>query len=197
LLGPLVAVLAMPAWASAAEVRYVQENGVTYAESTRIVRRPVCETRYEERQRTVYRRQTQTELKEVHRNVLVPVTEYRREMRWVGRWNPFVQPYLAERLVPTTRWETRTEVAQVPMMRTQLIPETRTERVPVLTRRIVEEPVTSRVVVANPPAVPAGRAAAPVVAERTRVGGVSKLESDPPRQGASFEWRPASGATRR
>src|SRR5687768_953900 len=58
----LLAMLLTPAWASADGVRYYVENGVTYAETTRTVRRPVCETRYEERERTVYRRQTRTEL---------------------------------------------------------------------------------------------------------------------------------------
>jgi hypothetical protein len=189
----LLGMLLLPAWASADGVRYYVENGVTYAETTRTVRRPVCETRYEERERTVYRRQTRTELKETQRNVLVPVTEYRREPHLVGRWNPLVAlPYVVERLVPRTRWESRTETVKVPLCRTELVPEKRIERVPIVTRRIVEEPIVSRVVVTAPPAGESGA----LVAGQRRIGGVSKLDSDPPRQGAG-EWRAASDTKRR
>ena len=127
------------------DVRYFVENGVTFAETTRMVRRPVIETNFEEGpQRTVYRRQCQTEIRDTYRTVMVPVTEYRRESRWVGRWNPFVEPYLVEYNVPRTRWEPRTEVVKTPVVKAELVAETVTERVPVITRRVVEQPVVSR-----------------------------------------------------
>ena len=183
-----------PAIASAEDVRYFVENGVTFAETTRMVRRPVIETNFEERQRTVYRRQCQTEMRDTYRTVMVPVTEYRRESRWVGRWNPFVEPYLVEYNVPRTRWEPRTEVVKTPFVTAEMVPETLTERVPVITQRIVEQPVVSRVAVSG--RTPAFRPSAdpfdnPTLAQRPSAGGL-KLESDPPRQGARSEWRPAT-----
>ena len=41
--------------AAADEVRYYVENGVTYRETRRMVRRPVVETQWQETAQTVYR----------------------------------------------------------------------------------------------------------------------------------------------
>ncbi|MGE0609017.1 MAG: hypothetical protein AB7O62_18125 [Pirellulales bacterium] len=208
--------------ARADEPRYVQQNGVTYLETptSATVRRLVPDTRMEEREETVYRREIHNEVKEVERRYSVPITEYRREMRWHGTWNPFSQPYMVEHLVPVTRWETRTETVKIPTARVALVPEKRTRQVPITTYKEIEVPVVARTIVppsrtySPAPTVAAAprtniatrnRAAAgdPFVNNSTidssaaRVGGVSRLDSDPPRQSSRHDWRPLDSTTRR
>ena len=178
------------------EVRYYDQDGTTYRETRRVVRRPVCETQLRPSTQTVYREQQSSELRDTIRKSWTPVTEYRCEARWVGRWNPFAVPYLAYRTVPRTSWEYRTEVTQVPVTYRRLVPETRTVQVPVTTRRMVTEEVITRVAVAgrlspgsqvlSPTPTPSGS---------ERVGGVARLDKDPPRRGVSTAWR-AVGPTR-
>lgn len=48
------------------------------------------------------------------RRYAIPVTSYRWQACWRGRFNPFAQPYLVWVLVPYTRWEWRCEVVAVP-----------------------------------------------------------------------------------
>jgi len=67
--------LACTTTAFAQEVREYVENGVRYRETRSKVMRPVTETRFEERERTVYREQYSTETEEYTRLVNVPVTD--------------------------------------------------------------------------------------------------------------------------
>ena len=175
------------------EVRYYEANGVTYRETRSKVREPVTETKVQDQQRTVYRPETKVEPRKYLRTVQVPVTEYRRVSRWVNRYNPFSPPYLVEDVVPVVRWELRTEEVEVPVVQTQWVTETRTEQVPVVTRKFVEREVTDRVAISNS-RLPAPGDSSPAVVRSTPVrpivvGGVARLESDPPRVGA---WRPAT-----
>lgn len=48
------------------------------------------------------------------RRYAIPVTSYRWQACWRGRFNPFAPPYLVWELVPCTRWEWRCEVVAVP-----------------------------------------------------------------------------------
>lgn len=208
----LAAFLLLAPSVRAADVRYYEENGVTYQETRYKVQHPVTETQYEPQARTVYRPQVASSLQDVVRTYRVPVTEYRAETYIHGRWNPFVrQPYLAQRVVPVTRWEMRAETTKVPVTQQQLVAETSTVHVPVTRSRIVEEEVTSRVAVSQRPpsqfiaatAAPgqttaslAGQPASVPTAGTSQVGGVLKLDQDPPRVGASTAWRPAD-TTRR
>jgi hypothetical protein len=187
----LLVMSAFSGLSQAQDVRYYEKDGLTYAETTRKIQRPITETHMEEKNRTVYRQECRTEMQETLRTYQVPVTEWRTESYWVGRWNPFVQPYLAQRMVPHTRWETKTETVKVPVVRQQVVAENRVERVPVYRRRMIEEEQVSRVAIGRAPSAgdPFARNA-PAVARRERVGGVSKLESDPPRQGGDSGWRP-------
>ena len=157
--------------AAADEVRYFEKDGVTYRETRRVVRRPVVETRLESREQTVYREQLRTEVQETQRTYHTPVTEYQWATRMRGRWNPFIQPYYTQELVPTMRWEARQDVVRVPVSRRELVPEKRTVQVPVTTQRVAEEEVITRVAVSSTPA--------------GALGGVARLENDPPRHGAS------------
>jgi hypothetical protein len=188
---------------SADEVRYYQENGVTYQETRRVVQRQVAETQVQSCPRTVFREQVTSEVRDQVRSCWCPVTECRCETRWVGCWNPFMEPYPVSRAVPTTRWELRSEVAKVPVTTRQLVPETQYVQVPVTTYRTVAEEVVSRVPIAGPtmavaaapplmPAVPYVAAGQPTLARRDQYGGISRLgQSDLPRYGGDAGWRPA------
>lgn len=186
----ILASLAGASPAGADEVRYYQKGGITYRETRRIVRRPITETRVQPSARTVYREQLRCEVRDTVRTWWSPVTEYRCEAHWVGRWNPFVQPYLAYRMVPSTRWESRTEVVQTPVTYRRLVPETRTVQVPVTTRRMVTEEVTTRVALGGAPSGAPSAASSTVASARPEpIGGVAQLDNDPPRHGISTAWR--------
>lgn len=184
--------------AGAEDVRYYEEGGVTYCERRRVVQKPVVETRYEERETTVYREQYTTETQESQRMVYVPVTEYRWEAYWRNRFNPFAQPYLDQRLVPRTHWEARAETVRTPIVRRQVVPEVQRQQVPVVTRRMVDEEFISRVAVTGPNG--RGVASQPMTSvadARNRIGGVSNLDRDPPRYQSAPAWRPATDTIRR
>ena len=193
---PLLATLLLlallgPDWSSADEVRYYEQNGVTYCETRRTVQQRVPDTVIRERPQTVYREQLSTEIEERARTYWTPVTEYRWEAFWAGRWNPFATPYQAYRYVPRTRWEKRTEVVQVPVTRRGVVPETRTVRTPVAAWRTVQREEISRVAVSGRPgAAPLVPVDVPALARREQVGGLSRLDNDPPRQGTSTAWLP-------
>lgn len=169
---------------AAGEVRYYEENGVTYREVRETVSRPVAETSYQTRQQTVYRQETKTEVQKCCRTIPVKVIEYKRVTRWRGLYNPLLQPYLVDEMVPVVRWEYRTQEYEVPVTRTVMVPETRTEKVPVMTRRMIQEEVTRRVAVGPAGTAPANVAQTPAPA-RNVIGGISQLQNDPPRVGTA------------
>ena len=175
----------------AEEVRYFEQDGLTYKETRRVVQRPVNEIKYEQRQQTVYREQTQTDLVETSRTVHHPVTEYRWVTVMKGRWNPLVQPYFTQELVPVHTWQPREHIIRTPVQRRELIPEQRTVSVPVSQQRIAQEEVITRVVVG-----PSSGNAANVAGNQsgTTLGGVARLENDPPRRSVQI---PRNGATLR
>jgi hypothetical protein len=179
-------------------VRYYEQGGVTYCETRRTVEERVPQSRMQERNETVYREQLVTEMHDSVRTCWTPVTEYRWEAFWVGQWNPFVEPYLAYRYVPRTHWQKRTELVKVPVTTCRLVPETSTVRRPVAGWRVVRREVISRVAVnGGASGTPRGWVETPALARREVVGGIQKLESDPPRHGSRTVWRSAGGPVRR
>lgn len=178
------------------QVRTYQEDGITYRETRRIVRTPVTETQMVERQQTVYREEVTRETQEVPVNTFTPVTEYRWTPRWHGVLNPFVEPYVTYELLPFSYWQTQSETQQREIVRRELVPEVQTVQTPQTTTRYVEReeitrvaltPVPRRTAAVNLSPTPAS--STPWVARQTTIGGVSQLESDPPRGGT------ASGTT--
>jgi hypothetical protein len=165
--------------AAADDVREVtDENGQTWRETHRTVRHPQTQTQCVEQQQTYYTEKCDVSLCDTYRTYSTPVTEYRWESYWVGRFNPFVQPYLAQRLVPRTHWETRTEVVKVPVAQRSLVPVVRTVRTPITTERSVDydvvvhrEPVgpQTTAVAANQPS-----------GQSVAVGGVQNLDKNRP-----------------
>jgi len=199
----------LPTWAE--EVRYYEQDGVTYRESRQIVEKRVPEVRYEERSQTIYRDQCVTEMKDTVRTTWVPVTEYQVQERLVGRWNPLARPYFEYRSVPVTRWEPRSEAVQVPMARRKLLPEVQTVRTPVTHWRTVQEEVIRRVALSATPntstlaaspspatlAGPLVPVEIPEAARRSQIGGLAELDSDPPRQGTGTASRNDANRLRR
>lgn len=186
----LLTVCARPAPAD--DVRTVTDaNGQTWREVHRTIQQPVTETQCLERQRVVYQETCDVRMCDTVRTYTVPVTEYRWESYWKGRYNPFVQPYLAQRLVPYTRWETRTEAVKVPVTRRQVVPVTQTIKVPYTTQRVDNhDVVVSRQLIGpNPTAVASSPSTTPI-------GGVARFDRDdrqPPKTGSSPAAVPSSG----
>jgi hypothetical protein len=175
----LIAALALGKLSLADDVRYTTDaNGVQYQETHRMVKRPVSETQIVENQQTVYTNRVTTEYQPNYRTVYSPITEYAWEPYLANRWNPLASPSVQYRYVPHTRWETRTEEVHVPVTRSELVPEQRITRTPVVTQRFVDEEQISRVAVSN-----SGQFSNTTVASRP-IGGTS-LSGDPPRSASS------------
>ena len=184
----IVSGLAASACGAQSEVRYYQQDGVTYRETRATVRRPVSETQIQEHQQTVYRPRYSTHIHQASRTVYTPVIQYHWQARWYGWWNPFQEPYVAYDLEPYTYWQARQETFRMPVSQQELVPEQRTVRVPVTTLRFVEKEEVWRVAI-----VPPGQAASspppPVqTAEGGPIGGIARLDGDPPRQGTGGPW---------
>ena len=96
-----------PALGAESNVRFYEQDGVTYRETRAVVWRPVSETRMEQRDETVYRQRYSTETRPTTQPVHTPVTQFYWEARWHGWWNPFQEPYVAYHAVPYTAWRTR------------------------------------------------------------------------------------------
>jgi hypothetical protein len=181
--------------ARAEEVRYYEQNGVTYRETRRVVEDRIPETKLQDCTRTVYREQVTCETKDVVRTYWLPVTEYHWQARWGNYGNPFAPAYQVLEYVPSTRWESRTECVKMPVECRRLVPEVQTVQTPVTTYRTVQREVLDRVAVSGLPGPWTTPQNATTVARREQVGGLSRFESDPPRYGLQPAWQPA-GATR-
>ncbi|HEX4149310.1 MAG TPA: hypothetical protein VHY20_09995 [Pirellulales bacterium] len=175
------ALLAAVGPVQAADVRYYQENGVTYRETRYKVQHPVTETVLVDQPRTVYREKIDTQLRDTVHTYQVPVTTYRYEPFILNRWNPFAKPIVAQRQVPVTEMVTRTETVKVPLTTRQIVPETTTVKVAVTRTRIVDEEITSRVAVADPPRA----IGVPQSSPATAVAAASPFSSAPPKTPAS------------
>ena len=155
-------------------------DGVTYKVTKQVVHRSIPTTEYQTREQKLYHPQVRTEYQSYQQTYLTPVTEYQWVPRLYGRWNPFIAPYWAHELAPTTRWEARPATVQVPVARTEWVEETRTTQVPVTTYRTVPEEYTSRVAVS---ATPSDAASSSIV---SRPIGSQQLQSDPPREASPW-----------
>jgi hypothetical protein len=170
----LAGVVSAPAL-RAEEVRYVDgEDGVRYQEITQVSQRPVSETRYEQREYTTYRERLTTDLQESQRTYQVPVTENQWIPGYQRSLNPFAPPVLTYKLMPVTRWETRSETVRVPITRRDYIPEKQVQQIPIVTQRLAEERHTHR--------IPVGTVAGsePRMATRDTSLGGTKLDPEQP-----------------
>jgi hypothetical protein len=181
------------------DVRYYDNNGVTYRETRQVVRHPITETHLETRESTVYQNRLTTEMRDTPRSIPVAITEYHWTPVYRRTWNLFAPPVLTYELLPQTRWETRNDTVQTPYVHSEMVPQKVTQQVPVTTQRLVESEYVSRVAVGPSTgaaasniagAAPAGGGPSASVADRSAIGGIHQLDSDPPRSGAT--WRPAT-----
>jgi len=170
----------------------VGQNASTLADgtATRTERRPVVDTTWQEQSRTVYTEQYVTEIHDRQRIVYTPVVEYQWQQYRVNWWNLLAPPEYAFQLKPTVRWETRIEPAQVPVTRREVVPQTEVVRVPVNRLGFEHHPVPGPQLVRRPTATT--QAATTTAASPNRIGGVLRIENDPPRVG-----RAVSGDIRR
>lgn len=164
--------------AAADEVKTVTDaSGQTWNEVHRTISHPQTQTQCVDQPQTYYQEQCQVTTHDTYRTYQVPVTEYHLESYWVGRFNPFVQPYLAQRFVPRTRWETRTELVKVPVVQRNLVPVTRMVKVPVTTETVVNQDiVVHRQLVSQPTAIASTPAA---TQQAMQVGGIKNLNPRP------------------
>ena len=160
------------------------QNGSNYQNVTQTLRTPVAATHMEEQEQTVYRQQIETQIYKSQRNVLVPITEYQWTPKMHGRLNPFRPATVSYSLVPQTRWQMHTQTVQTPVTRTQWVPEKRLVQIPVTTLRIENrEQLVRRPAAAQ--SVPLVRQAMAI--SSNTIGGVARMESDPPRHGSSLQ----------
>jgi len=127
------------------DVSYVEENGVKYQVTRQVVQRQIPETRYEQREYTTHSERYTTDMQEVQRTYLAPITEQQWVPGYQRTWNVFAPPVLSYRLMPVTRWENRTETVRIPSTRRELIPQRITQQVPVTTTRLAQETHEHRV----------------------------------------------------
>jgi hypothetical protein len=173
-----VAILAAGIWCTAVgvlsaadQVTYEDKDGVTYRVTTRTVKRPILETKIQAQERTIYRQKVTTELQTVNRSYPVQTTRYQWMPVWQKSWNPFSPPYLVYRQVAVTDWETRQETVQIPVTKTEMVPEKLVDQTPVTTQRFVEDTYTERVAVGAKPQTAV--ATAPKLTPRTAETGKS------------------------
>lgn len=159
-----------------------EEDGIKYRVTTQVVQRPITETRYEPREVTTYRERYTTDMQEVQRTYQVPVTQQQWVPGYQRTWNVFAPPVLSYRLMPVTRWETRSETVRIPVTKRELVPEKLVQQVPVTSTRLAQEEHVHRVPVGHAQAAGGGRT---LTASRNDSAGGTRLESDPPRSGPS------------
>jgi hypothetical protein len=163
--------------ARAQNVTEVTEGGVRYQVITSESQRPLTSTRYEARENTVTRPRYTTEMQESVRTYQVPVTEHQWVLGYQRTWNVFAPPVPSYRLMPVTRWETRTETVKIPITKLDWVQERQVLQVPVTDTKIAKETVVRRVAigVAND---------TPAVARNQPFGGVG-LDGEPPSTSSS------------
>lgn len=166
------------------QVTYEEADGIRYQVSRQTTPRAIDSVTYEPREYTTYRNHYTTDMQEVQRTYMVPITEQQWVPGYERSLNIFAPPVFSYRMMPVTRWEARTETVRVPVTKHQVIPEQRTAQVPVVKRQIVNDTHEHRVAVGvsgnggSMASVPSG----------------TRMSSDPPR--ASTSSSTASGTNR-
>ena len=187
--------------AVAQDVSYEDVGGVRYRVTRRFVDQQVPTTVMRDQQQTVYAPQSTTETIRQQQLYSVPVTEYQMVSELHGRWNPFVKPYWTHKLEPVTRWQQQMATVEIPVTRTNLVPQTRTVQVPATEMRTERREIVERLAV-GPSASYAAQSSAPrtnnglagvttrsatIAAVPSRAAGGIAMKSDPPKQPTG--WR--------
>jgi hypothetical protein len=154
-----LAALAAPA-AAQQNVQVVEENGIRYQVTTQVTQKAIPETKWVPSETTQVRPQYTTEMQDSVRTYQVPITEQQWVPGYQRTWNLLAPPVLSYRLMPVTRWETRTETVKVPVTKVAYIPYKHVQHIPVTNTRIANETHTSRVAIGVVPGASPGTAVA-------------------------------------
>lgn len=188
LLATVVLAISQQTWAQ--DVRYYEQDGVTYREVRNTTQKPVVDVTYQNREETVYRQQITTKFEDYSQLSYQPVTTYRWEPRWHGWWRIFRGPHVAYHLVPSTSWQAQAHTVRIPVTKSHWVPETRVVQTPVKQLRMVDHDQVTRTAM-GPAAsqttalTPANRSTLtyipptqPRVAAQPRhaIGGIARLE---------------------
>jgi hypothetical protein len=92
---------------------------------------------------------------------------------------------LSYRLMPVTRWETRTETVKVPVTKIDYVAEQQTQHVPVTNTHIAEEKTVRRVAIG----LEGAGDAASVARREDTWGSTGSLEENPPADNGSAPFR--------
>ncbi len=144
---PILLLLAANQTGTGQESRFFEQGGVTFKETRTKVQQPVREIEYQDQQQTFYRERYVTDIQTTPQTVYQPTTQYVWEPRWHEWWRPFQGPHLAYHLVPHAAWQPQVVNQQIPVTRREVIPETRTVRVPTQKLSMKEVEQVSRVAV--------------------------------------------------
>ncbi len=159
-----------------------------YQVITQTTQRPISETQYVPHEYTTMREHYTTEMQESQRVYQVPVTEQQWVPGYQRTLNIFAPPVLSYRLMPVTRWETRSETVRIPVTKRNYVAEKQVQQVPVVNQRLATEVHTHRI------AVGPATGNTPLMATRNDTGG-TKLDGDPPRDSGAV-WRGGLEPTR-
>lgn len=168
----------------AQQVEEFVQDGVRYQKIRQVTQKPISETRYESRQYTTYHPRYTTDYHDSVRTYQVPVTEQQWVPGYQRTLNIFAPPVLSYRLVPVTRWETRTETVRVPVTRQDYVAQQRVEQVPITTQRLVQD--THESVIAIGPS----SGSAPLVANSNSAGG-TRLDNSSSSSNSDAVWNGA------
>ncbi len=165
--------------------QYVEQDGVTYLETRRMVKKPVSEFKTINQQETVYRWKPEMHTETRQQTVYVPVVQQQWSRNVDNWWNPLAEPRVTFRQVPVTYWVPQVRKYEVPVTRYAYQAETNTVARKVRVLQMVPTEVVSRVAVnqsapttrsiARPSAPPVAPAAA--IATRPRYGGIQRIDS--------------------
>ena len=141
-----LAALASPASAQQ-NVQVVEENGIRYQVTTQVTQKAIPETKWVPSETTQVSPRYTTEMQDSVRTYQVPITEQQWVPGYQRTWNLLAPPVLSYRLMPVTRWETRTETVKVPVTKVDYVPYKHVQHIPVTNTRIANETHTSRVAI--------------------------------------------------
>ncbi len=171
------------------QVRIVEENGIRFRETRTTVRRPVAEVRIDERPLVLQTPEYVNRLRQVPQIVHVPVQRQQivTQHAW---WNPWRWGRPVNWVEPVTVWQPQLRYGWVANTTTSWVPTTKKVQIARRYLRFETEELVSRVALApgsEGTQIAAQADGATMNPERrietaSRVGGLHRFDSDPPKQ---------------
>ncbi len=181
--------------AYAQNVQVVEENGIQYRVTTQVTQRAIPETKWVPSETTQVSPRYTTEMQDSVRTYQVPITEQQWVPGWQRTWNVFAPPVLSYRLMPVTRWETRTETIRVPVTKVDYVPYKQVQHIPVTNTRIAEERIVRREAIgiagsAGGTAVASKQSVQPLTSDASASGAPDAAASTDPYGSPTFQAQP-------